>query len=61
MHLADFKSYCEAQKLIAKDYRDRELWAGKAILNTARMGKFSTDRTMREYAEDIWNIKQVKA
>jgi len=60
MHLADFKSYCEAQKQIVKDYSDKELWSGKAILNTARMGKFSTDRTMQEYAEDIWNIKQVK-
>lgn len=59
MHLADFKAYVAAQKRIEKDYADRELWAGKAILNTARMGKFSTDRTMREYAEDIWNIKPV--
>ena len=60
LHLADFKSYIAAQKRIDKDYADSELWAGKAILNTARMGKFSTDRTMREYAEDIWNIKAVK-
>ncbi|WP_321402767.1 glycogen/starch/alpha-glucan phosphorylase [Maridesulfovibrio sp.] len=60
MHLADFKAYISAQRRIDKDYADKELWAGKAILNTARMGKFSTDRTMREYAEDIWNIKAVR-
>jgi len=60
MHLADFESYLDAHKRIDKDYADSGLWAGKAILNTARMGRFSTDRTMREYAEGIWNIKPVK-
>lgn len=60
MHLADFQSYIEIQSQVGKDYACPELWARKAILNTARMGKFSTDRTMTEYARDIWNIRRIK-
>ncbi len=60
MHLADFQSYIDTHKLVDRDYAQPELWARKAILNTARMGKFSTDRTMQEYAEDIWRIKSIK-
>ncbi|WP_320170712.1 glycogen/starch/alpha-glucan phosphorylase [Maridesulfovibrio sp.] len=59
MHLADFMSYIEAQARVDRDYADPSLWARKAILNTARMGKFSTDRTMLEYAADIWGIKRI--
>ena len=56
MVLADFRSYADCQKRVDAAYRDRAGWARKAILNTARVGKFSSDRTVREYAKDIWNL-----
>lgn len=59
MVLADFAAYQAAQRKIDKDYRDRSAWLQKAILNTARMGPFSSDRTIRQYAEEIWDIKPV--
>jgi starch phosphorylase len=55
--LADFRSYSDAQTRVDAAYRDQKHWAKMAILNTARMGKFSSDRTIREYAEQIWKIK----
>jgi starch phosphorylase len=55
-HLADFESYAAAQDRAAKDYMDRDAWARKAILNVARIGKFSSDRTIQEYSRDIWNV-----
>jgi glycogen phosphorylase len=55
--LADFRSYSDAQVRVDAAYRDQKLWAKMAILNTARMGKFSSDRTIREYAEQIWKLK----
>ena len=58
--LADFRSYCDAQARVDAAYRNPKLWAKMAILNTARMGKFSSDRTIREYAKDIWRIKPAK-
>ena len=58
-HMADLASYIEASSRAAKDYQDRSLWATKAILNVARVGRFSSDRAVREYARDIWNIKPV--
>ncbi len=58
--LADFRSYCDAQARVDAAYRDPKRWAKMAILNTARMGKFSSDRTIREYAKDIWKLKPVK-
>ena len=54
--LADFESYIGKQREIDLAYRDKERWARMAILNTARMGKFSTDRTIREYARDVWRL-----
>ena len=57
--LADFRSYCEAQARVDAAYRDQSKWAKMAILNTARVGKFSSDRTIREYAEQIWKIRPV--
>ena len=59
MVLADFRSYSDCQARIDAAYRDPAKWARMAILNTARMGKFSSDRTIREYAKDIWNLKPV--
>jgi glycogen phosphorylase len=55
-HLADFESYVQAHDEAATLYRHRGQWTEKAILNTARIGKFSSDRTIAEYARDIWNI-----
>jgi starch phosphorylase len=58
-HLADLEAYLQAQERASRLYADRAAWATKAILNVARMGKFSSDRTIREYARDIWNLRQV--
>ncbi|MGC8766458.1 MAG: glycogen/starch/alpha-glucan phosphorylase [Brevinematia bacterium] len=57
--LADFDSYKDTHEKVDKLYRDKYEWNKKALLNTARMGKFSSDRTIKEYAEDIWKIKPV--
>lgn len=56
-HLADLGSYIEAQAKVGEEFKDRANWARKSILNTARVGKFSSDRTVLEYAKDIWGIK----
>jgi starch phosphorylase len=58
-HLADLEAYLAAQDEAAKLYQDRHAWARKAILNVARMGKFSSDRTIQEYARDIWKVQPV--
>lgn len=55
--LKDFASYIEAQERIQKDYLNKRLWAEKAVTNIAHAGYFSSDRTIREYAEDIWEIE----
>ncbi len=57
--LPDFASYSAAQKRVDAAFRDKAGWARMAILNTARMGKFSSDRTISEYAREIWNISPV--
>ena len=54
--LADFRSYVDAQDEVARAYRDRDRWLRMSILNTACSGFFSTDRTMREYNEEIWKL-----
>lgn len=58
--LADYASYIEAQRLADSIYRDRSLWVEKSIINTANSGKFSSDRTIKEYAEQIWHVHSVK-
>jgi len=58
-HLADLPSYIDVQKNAAKVFRNKTLWTRKAILNVARIGKFSSDRTVSEYARDIWDIHPI--
>jgi starch phosphorylase len=57
--LADFQSYVECQEKVAAAYRDTERWTRMSILNTARSGKFSSDRTILEYCSEIWRVKSV--
>jgi len=57
--LADFRAYSDAHEKIDAAYRDKARWAKMAILNTARVGKFSSDRTIHEYAREIWKLPQV--
>jgi glycogen phosphorylase len=57
MHLADLKSYLEADQKLTELYADRDAWTRKAILNVASSGKFSSDRTIAQYATEIWRVK----
>jgi starch phosphorylase len=57
---ADYQAYVNSQEQVSEAYKDRDNWTRKSILNTARMGKFSSDRAIREYCEKIWNAKPVK-
>lgn len=57
--LADFRSYAEAQKRVMEYYKDEAAWAKSAILNVAHAGKFSSDRTIQEYVDDIWHLDKV--
>jgi len=56
MVCADYQAYCDMQKKVSEAFLDKSRWAKMAILNTARIGKFSSDRTIREYANDIWKL-----
>jgi glycogen phosphorylase len=58
--LADFQSYLDCQDRVAEAYRDQTAWTKMSILNSARMGKFSSDRSIQEYCDDIWQIKPVQ-
>jgi starch phosphorylase len=57
MHLADLKSYLEADQRLLQLYSDQDAWARKTILNVASSGKFSSDRTIKEYATEIWKVE----
>ena len=57
--LADFRSYADAQKRVEAAYKDEKGWAKKALLNTAHSGKFTSDRTIQEYVDDIWHLDKV--
>ena len=57
---ADFQSYLDCQEKVSAAYLDQEHWTRMSILNTARMGKFSSDRSIREYARDIWHVEPLK-
>jgi starch phosphorylase len=55
--LADFDAYVDTQREVSREYAERRAWTKKAILNVARIGRFSSDRTIREYARDIWHLE----
>jgi starch phosphorylase len=57
--LADYQSYADCQAHVDQSYRDKEAWARMSILNSARSGKFSSDRTIREYCNEIWQAEPV--
>jgi starch phosphorylase len=60
MALADYQSYIECQDEVDKTYRDQDKWTKMSVLNVARSGKFSSDRTINEYCNDIWKVKPLK-
>ncbi len=60
MLMADFRSYLDCQAHVSQSYRDKEHWTRMSILNVARSGKFSSDRTIKEYCDEIWKVKPVK-
>ena len=57
--LADYQSYIDCQDRVSETWRDQDLWTKMSILNVARMGKFSSDRSIRDYCRDIWNVEPV--
>ena len=59
--LADFRAYCDTQQLCERLYRQPRVWTQKALFNTARLGYFSSDRTIREYVRDVWGSSASKA
>lgn len=59
MTIADFRSFIDAQKRVEAAYQDKDLWTRMSIINTANSGKFSTDRTIQNYSDEIWNLKPV--
>jgi len=60
MLFADYQSYVKCQALVSQAYQDGDNWTRMSILSSARMGKFSSDRAIREYCDEIWSAKPVK-
>ncbi len=60
MTAADFRSFVDAQAAASEAYKDTDRWTTMSILNTASSGQFSTDRTMRDYNDDIWKLESIK-
>ena len=60
MCLADFDSYCNIHDAMINDYADKEKWNRMSLINTAKAGYFSADRSIREYADNIWHIRSIK-
>jgi starch phosphorylase len=58
MQLADLRNYAETQARIDQEFRDARKWTRKSLVNIARAGKFSSDRTIQEYCSKIWNISK---
>lgn len=58
--LADYEAYVKTQEEVSNLYLNKEMWTKKSVLNSARMGKFSSDRAIKEYAKSIWNVKPIK-
>lgn len=59
MTAADFRSYIDAQEAAGKAYQDQQRWTRMSIMNSAKSGRFSTDRTMRDYNRDIWHLEKL--
>ena len=57
--LADYQAYLDAQSRVDALFSERDEWVRKSIVNTARVGKFSSDRSIREYAENIWKVSPI--
>ncbi|MFC1851892.1 glycogen/starch/alpha-glucan phosphorylase [candidate division CSSED10-310 bacterium] len=60
MVIADYQSYCNCQQKVASLFQNQAMWTQKSIINTAHVGKFSSDRTIQEYADEVWGVKPVK-
>ncbi len=58
--LEDYADYARAQQEVDKAYKNQSEWAKKAIINVAKSGKFSSDRTIQQYADEIWDLKPLK-
>ena len=61
MLLHDYRSYISCQEQVDRHYADRDAWLRSSILNAARMGKFSSDRSIRQYCEEVWKVTPVSA